>query len=137
MSDDGNDVQFSHLFEPAIDLLRDAEIAELDQQVAALSDAIPGGINQCALHVFEREMKVATQAEARRIAYTLLQFLQHLRKICAIIKMTMVGVWGGRDVLNSIVGCHAAHGFSHLPVFGTIIYFRQDMTVNVDHVIAI
>jgi hypothetical protein len=36
-------------------------------------------------------------------------------------------------VLDAIFCRHTAHGFGHFPRFWTVIYFGQDVAVNVDH----
>jgi hypothetical protein len=36
-------------------------------------------------------------------------------------------------MLNAVFRRHAAHGFGHFPGFWAVIYFRQDVAVNVNH----
>jgi hypothetical protein len=42
-------------------------------------------------------------------------------------------MWSGDNVLNAIRGCHAAHFFSNVPGFGAVIYFGENVAVNIDH----
>ena len=47
--------------------------------------------------------------------------------------VTIIGVRRGDNVLNAIGSRHAAHFFGHVPGFGAVIYFGEDVAVNVDH----
>lgn len=39
----------------------------------------------------------------------------------------------GDDMRDAIFGRHAAHGFGYFPGFRAVIYFGQDVAVDVDH----
>ena len=39
----------------------------------------------------------------------------------------------GDDVLDAVFRGHAAHALCHFPGFGAVIYFGQDVAVDVDH----
>jgi hypothetical protein len=45
----------------------------------------------------------------------------------------IVRMRGGDDVLNPVLQRHAAHGFRYFPRLGPVIYFGQDVAVNVNH----
>jgi len=115
MSNDWGRSRLAHIGEPLIHLGGNAEIAELDEQIAAVADAVPRGVLQGTLHVFEREMKVATQAEFWPIAYSTLEFLQQIREIFTIIEIAVVRMRSGHHVLDPIRGSHAAHGLGGFP----------------------
>jgi len=51
----------------------------------------------------------------------------------AIVVVTVVGMWSGDNVLNAIRGCHAAHFFQQRPRIGAVIYFGENVAVNIDH----
>ena len=78
-------------------------------------------------------MEVAAQAENGRWTYALPQKIQGARQEFAIVMVTIIGVRRGDNVLNAIGSRHAAHFFGHVPGFGAVIYFGEDVAVNVDH----
>ena len=78
-------------------------------------------------------MKVATQAQFGRISYELLQVGNESLEIFAIVVIAVVGVRRG-DHMRDTVGCsRAAHGHGDIPRLRTVVYFGQDVRMNVDH----
>src|SRR5579872_6096866 len=90
VSDDGNNLPLSHLADPLINLLGNVEIAELDQQVATVRDAELLRRLERALHVLEREVKVASQAQLRGRSDSLLKGFEQMGKIFAIVMIVVV-----------------------------------------------
>src|SRR5579864_1960009 len=85
VSNDGNNLPLSHLRDPVINLLGNAEIAELDQQVASVRDGELLRRLERALHVLEREVKIAPQAQLRGWSDSLLKGFEQMGKILAVI----------------------------------------------------
>ena len=114
-------------------LLRHAVVAELHQQVARAIDDVTGGIGQSVLDVVVGKVKVAAQAEFRRIADELLQMGDESLQILAIIVIAVVGMRRGDHVSDAVRRRRAAHGDRDVPRFRAVIYFRKDVRMNVDH----
>ena len=57
-------------------LPRHAIVAELDQQVIRIADTELGWVGAKGGHIFERNMKVAPQAEFQRAVHPVPQFIQ-------------------------------------------------------------
>ncbi len=125
---------FVDLAKPLVHLRRDAEIAELNQQVAGVSDAIALRRRHGALQIFVREMKVTAQVQFRSFSNPFLEILQQAGEVFAIIEITIVRMGGGDDVLDAILHRHPAHALSGLPGFRAVVHFGQDVAVDVDHV---
>src|ERR1700730_8905050 len=78
-------------------------------------------------------MEVASQAQLNCVPYKLLQMRERPLQIFAIIVVAIIRVRGSDHVSNSIRRGHAAHGDRDVPGFRSIIYFRQNVRMNVDH----
>ncbi len=137
VGNDRNDPPLSHLADPIINLLGNAEITELDQQVATVRDAKLLRRLERSLHVLKREVKVTPQAQLRGWADSLLKGFEQMGKILAIVVIVVVGMRGCDDMLSAILGCHAAHLFGNFPRLRAVVHFRQDVTVNINHAFAI
>src|SRR5580698_9826491 len=133
MSDDGSDAEVAELRKAIGGLLRHAVIAQLDQHVMRSADGVASGIGEHVLHVVIGEMEVAAQAEGERIAYLLLQLVDQSLKISAVVVVAVVGMRRGDLVRNAVGGGHAAHSNGHFPGLGSVVYFRKNVGMNVDH----
>ena len=114
-------------------LRRDAVVAELDQHISCAFDDVTSGMGERVLQIVVRKVKVASQAQFRRIADELLQMRDQPLQIFAIIVVTVVGVGRGDHVSDAVSRRRAAHGDRDVPGFRSVVYFRQDVRVNVDH----
>ena len=54
-------------------------------------------------------------------------------QIFAIVVVALVGMRRDHGVLNAIRGGHAAHALGGFPVPGAVVYFRENVAVDVDH----
>ena len=133
MGDDGGDAAVAQLHKTIRNLLRDAVIAQLDQHVVRAFNRIARGIGQHILQVVVGEMEVAAQAKRQRVAHKLLQVLDQSLKIRAIIVIAVVGMGCGDLVRDAIGRRHAAHRDRNFPRLRSVVHFRKNMRVNVDH----
>lgn len=96
-------------------------------------DGEASGIRQRLLHVLEAEVKITTERKRRSAAYRCTELLQNFLTIVAIVKILVVRVRGGDDVLNSILPSHGAHLDGDVPGFSSIVNVGQNVAVEVDH----
>lgn len=54
-------------------------------------------------------------------------------QIFSMVGIAIVGMRGGDDVGDAISGRGTAHGYADVPGFRAVVYFGQDVTVDVDH----
>ncbi len=111
---------------------RNAVIAQFRQHIAAAFDGVTCGKEHRILQILVGKMEVAAQAKRRRWTDPLPQKIQRSSEEFAIVVVAVVGMWSGDNMLDTICGCHAAHFFSDVPGFGAVIYFRENVAVNVD-----
>lgn len=78
-------------------------------------------------------MKITAEAKVGFIADAPLQLRQQSQEIFAIVKITVVRVRRCHHVLNAVIDRDAAHRLGNIPGLGTIVHFRQDVAVNIDH----
>src|ERR1700722_2604700 len=58
---------------------------------------------------------------------------EHPLQIFAIVVITVVGMGRGHHMGDAVGRRRPAHGDLNVPGFRSVVYFRQDVRVNVDH----
>jgi hypothetical protein len=77
-------------------------------------------------------MKIASQANFGSFDQSAEVFDQALQ-VFAVVVVARVGMGRDYGVLDA-VGCrHAAHGLGGLPILGAVVYFGENVTVDIDH----
>src|SRR5579863_406035 len=133
MRDDCSDAAIAKLGETVRGLLRDAVIVQLHQHVMSSFDGVARGIGEHGLQVVIRKMKIAAETDLDGIADEALQVINERLEINAVVVIAIVGVWRGNLVRNTVGRGHAAHGDGGLPGFRSVVYFRKNVRMNVDH----
>src|SRR5215469_8399498 len=133
MSKDGSDSLVAQLGEAFVDLLRDAVVAQFDQEIVRALDGVVGRAGEDVLQIVVGQMEVTAQGDSGRLADQGAQVLDETRKIRPVVVVTRVGVGGDHGVLDAIVSGHAAHGGGGLPVPGAIVNLGENVTVDIDH----
>ena len=78
-------------------------------------------------------MEIAAQAHRQRVAHELLQMRDHSLQISPVVVIAVVGMRSRYLVRDAVGRSHPAHGDGHLPGFRSIVYFRKNVRVNIDH----
>ncbi len=133
MRDDGGDSAIAQLGKTFCDLLRHAVVAQFNQHVVRAFDGVARGVGEQVLQVVVGKMEVAAQGERERIAYESLEVRDEALKIRAVIVIAIVGVGRGNLMSDAIGGGHAAHGDGDFPGLRSVVHFRKNVRVNVDH----
>src|SRR5579859_1046545 len=115
MGENHGDSTIPELKKRFVDLLRNAVIAELNQQIARTLDDIARRMGERILHIVKREMKVAAHKNFGSVSDELLQMSDQLLHILAIIVIAVVSMGAGHHVGNAISGGRAAHGHAIVP----------------------
>ena len=90
-------------------------------------------IGQGLLQVVIGKMEVTAQADLQGIADKLLQLRHQLRGVFAVVSVAVVSVRRGHHVGDPVGRRCAAHGDARLPGLGTVVYFRKNVGVNINH----
>src|SRR5215469_326980 len=114
-------------------VLRDAVIAEFDQQVMRLADHVTRRIAEGILEILVREMKIASQQNLGRVTNERLQVRDGSPEVFTIVVVAVIRVWCRNHVADAVSRGCAAHGEADVPRFRAVVYFRKNVRMNVDH----
>src|SRR3954468_9796603 len=93
-------------------------------------------ILQRRLDVLVAEVEVATERQSRMATIVSGDLVEQLLEIHAVVEVHLIGVRSRDGMFNTVIPCHGAHVQTDLVSARPIVNVGQDMTMNVDHLVA-
>lgn len=107
--------------------LRNAVVAELDQQIARVPDCVTRGMRQSILQIVVGKMEVAAEQKLRCIPNPFLQFVHQFLRMLTIVRVSIVGMRRRNHVGDAVGGSGLADLDAYVPCLGAIIDIGENV----------
>lgn len=114
---------------------RDGDFIELHEQVIALIDAESRGVAAQRMQILWIQMKIAPGGERQPAIDLCLQLFAEPLDPRIVERVLVAGMWGGDYMGNPISNGALGHPEGLFHIWRPVIETRQNVTVNVDHVV--